>query len=214
MTSLFLNKPVMIFGCGNPLFGDDGFGPAVVDYLLAHYSPPDHVLAMDAGTAVRDYLFDILLSPVKPEMVFIVDAVKSPGRRPGELFLLDPDSIPADKSADFSLHQFPSVHLLKEMQCEADVAVHVLVVQADHIPDRVEVGLSPAVTNAVAPACKWLITQIGGLESICLTCCLHGQEGSAEMRSGQSTVSRRAPERNPGAQHDLRTKQLNNRSNE
>ncbi|HKJ65521.1 MAG TPA: hydrogenase maturation protease [Desulfopila sp.] len=53
----------MIFGCGNRIMGDDGFGPAVIDMLSSRYRLPDSVVAVDAGTAVREYLFDYLLSP-------------------------------------------------------------------------------------------------------------------------------------------------------
>ena len=37
-----LEKPILIFGCGNVLFGDDGFGPAVTDALMANYDIPDN----------------------------------------------------------------------------------------------------------------------------------------------------------------------------
>ena len=31
-----LKKPILILGCGNILFGDDGFGPAVIEHLEAY----------------------------------------------------------------------------------------------------------------------------------------------------------------------------------
>lgn len=37
----FCAKRTLILGCGNILFGDDGFGPAVIEYLLSHYDIPD-----------------------------------------------------------------------------------------------------------------------------------------------------------------------------
>lgn len=157
-------KPVLVFGCGNPLFGDDGFGPAVVEHLLMHYRLPEIVLAVDAGTGVRDLLFDLLLAPVKPAQVHIIDAVSLPDRRPGQLFKLELDNIPISKASDFSLHQFPSVNLLWEMNSLTPINVQVLAVQAGHIPDFVQPGLSPEVQAAVEPACKRLLYQIGGAE--------------------------------------------------
>ena len=47
------NKRVLIFGCGNVLFGDDGFGPQVVEYLTQHYKLPSDVYALDVGTSIR-----------------------------------------------------------------------------------------------------------------------------------------------------------------
>ena len=78
-------KSILIFGCGNILFGDDGFGPAVVRELQESYVLPEDVLALDVGTSVREILFDILLSERRPERLIIVDAVDR-GREPGALF--------------------------------------------------------------------------------------------------------------------------------
>lgn len=151
-------KSILVFGCGNPLLGDDGFGPLVAERLPARHVLPDCVAVVDAGTAVRDFLFDILLSPAKPLEIFIVDAVSLPGRIPGELMELAPDHIPIPKAADFSLHQFPSVNLLSEIS--SFVRVRVLAVQIDHIPEFVQPGLSPAVRRAVDPACERLCKMI------------------------------------------------------
>ncbi len=158
MTFELMSKRNLIFGCGNPLFGDDGFGPAVIDYLQLHYPLPGDTAAVDAGTGVRDYLFDLLLSPVRPSNIYMVDAVSLPGKTPGELFELPLDGVPMEKATDFSLHQFPSVNLLSELNTLAHVKV--LAVQAAHIPDCVEPGLSSSVRNAVWPACDWLLQKI------------------------------------------------------
>jgi coenzyme F420 hydrogenase subunit delta len=47
------DKSTLVFGWGNILFGDDGFGPAVVKYLQDNYPLPEEVLALDAGTSYR-----------------------------------------------------------------------------------------------------------------------------------------------------------------
>jgi len=36
----FCRKPTVVLGVGNILFGDDGFGCAVVDYVESHYPVP------------------------------------------------------------------------------------------------------------------------------------------------------------------------------
>ncbi|MDY6910253.1 MAG: hydrogenase maturation protease [Thermodesulfobacteriota bacterium] len=155
-------RPILIFGCGNTLFGDDGFGPAVARRLLREPALPPSACVVDAGTSVREFLFDLLLRPRRPESLFIVDAADQPGRRPGELFELDLDGIAPQKASDFSLHQYPSVNLLKELRSDAGVNVRVLAVQAGDIPDRVRPGLSPEVAQAVSEACRWLIRVIEG----------------------------------------------------
>ena len=90
-------KPVLVFGCGNILIGDDGFGPAVIEHLLANFDLPPEVAAFDVGTGVREILFDLVLMPDKPKAILIVDAVFESGKRPGEIFEIDVGQIPAKK---------------------------------------------------------------------------------------------------------------------
>jgi coenzyme F420 hydrogenase subunit delta len=157
------SKPVLIFGCGNVLLGDDGFGPAVIEYLQKHHQLPDSAMSLDVGTSIRNILFDILLLPTKPRKIFIIDAVQQEERRPGELFELDLQQIPAQKVSDFSLHQFPSVNLLKEFTEEGRVEIRILAVQIKEIPAQVEPGLSDEVQKALPKACLWLLQQIKGI---------------------------------------------------
>ena len=165
MLEELFSKPIIIFGCGNILFGDDGFGPAVIDYLHRSSGLPDSVLAVDVGTSVSDLLFDFLLASAKPACIFIVDAVSLPQRRPGEIFELKVAETPDNKSCDFSLHQFPSVNLLKELEERAGVRVRILAVQAKEIPGAVCPGLSPEVEAAVSIAADWLLEELNnGLE--------------------------------------------------
>ncbi len=98
-----------------PCSGMTGSAP-VIEHLLEHYRLPKDVVAMDVGTGIRNILFDLLLFPSKPVCIFVVDAVCLPSRTAGEIFELEIDQIPALKVHDFSLHQFPSVNLLRELQ--------------------------------------------------------------------------------------------------
>lgn len=155
----------IIFGCGNWIMGDDGFGPEVVTQLNAGYNLPDHVEAVDAGTAVREYLFDYLLCSAQsedglPQRIILVDAVDFSDRQAGEVFPLSIHDIPRQKIHDFSLHQFPTVNLLAELEEYTTITVDMLVAQVDHIPDRIEPGLSPCVALAVPLACQKIIEMV------------------------------------------------------
>ncbi|MCD6320567.1 MAG: hydrogenase maturation protease [Candidatus Desulfofervidaceae bacterium] len=149
-------KRVVIFGCGNVLFGDDGFGPQVIEYLLAHYKLPEDVYVLDVGTSIRSILFDLLLSPQKPQKVILIDAVQFPERAPGEIFEIDVDGMPTSKTPDFSIHQGPTINFLKELKTLSQLDVHIVVVQAKYIPDQVEPGLSEEVQKAVPEMCIYL----------------------------------------------------------
>lgn len=150
----FYQKPRLLFGCGNPLFGDDGFGAEVIQYLEAFYPLPREVELLDAGTAVRDFLMDVLLMEQKPSQIIIVDAMSITGAAAGEIREIGVKDIQPAKICDFSLHQFPTVNMLKEIICYTSIDVRVLVVQPDHIPDCVKPGLSPAIKAAIEPMCQ------------------------------------------------------------
>jgi len=145
-------KSILIFGCGSILWGDDGFGPAVIAHLKEHYSLPDDVLALDVGTSVRDILFDLILSEKKPQLLIIIDAVDHPDRGPGEVFEIPVEGIPEKKTADFSLHQFPTVNLLQEIKEQSGIQVRIIVARTESIPQEVRPGLSEAMQRAIPVA--------------------------------------------------------------
>lgn len=155
MESDWYNKSILILGCGNVLIGDDGFGPMVVRHLLEHVTIPDDVCVFDAGTSVREILFDTILSDKKPKKIIIVDAIDC-GREPGELFWLDIDGIPKVKLDDFSMHQIPTSNLLRELRDLCGIEVIVMACQTASTTDYVKPGLSPPVEEAVMKAAQKL----------------------------------------------------------
>jgi coenzyme F420 hydrogenase subunit delta len=148
----------VIFGCGNLIMGDDGFGPTVIEELTAGYDLPEYAAAVDAMTGIREYLFDYLLSEEgRPDHIIIVDAVDFTDRQPGEVFLIDSSAIPAKKIHDFSLHQFPTVNLLHELEEHTGISVTIIAAQAEYIPAEIEMGLSASMTCAVSKACEMIM---------------------------------------------------------
>jgi coenzyme F420 hydrogenase subunit delta len=154
----FCRKPTLVLGCGNLLFGDDGFGCAVVDYLETHYRVPEAVCLLDVGTGVRKLLFTLCLSSTRPQRLLILDAIDG-GRSPGEIFEIDPAEIPPVKLDDFSLHQLPTSNMLRELQETCGVEVRVLACQTGPLPEEISQGLSKAVSRAVPRAAEWLVRE-------------------------------------------------------
>jgi coenzyme F420 hydrogenase subunit delta len=153
-------KNTLIFGCGNILWGDDGFGPAVIARLKEHYQLPEDVLALDVGTSIRDILFDLVLSDKKPKKIFIIDAVEYPDRKPGEVFEIPVEGIPEKKTSDFSLHQFPTVNMLQELKEHSPIEIKILVAQIEFIPEEVAPGLTPTMVSAVDATCQRLMAEL------------------------------------------------------
>jgi coenzyme F420 hydrogenase subunit delta len=149
------DKSILILGCGNRLIGDDGFGPAVAQYLRESFTIPDQVCVLDAGTSVREILFDTILSDRKPAKIVIVDAMDC-GRRPGDLFWLDIDALPTAKLDDFSMHQIPTSNLLRELRDLCGIEVIIMACQVSGATDSVSPGLSTPVARAVKKASRTL----------------------------------------------------------
>jgi len=148
----YVKKRVLILGVGNVLFGDDGFGPAAVDYLLRKFKIPDDIYVMDTGIGAGDVLFTVGLSQQKPKKIIVLDAVDVK-RTPGEIFELSIDELPTSKMTDFSMHLFPSANLLKEL-AQMGVDVVILACQAERTPDAVSPGLSESVKRALPVAAE------------------------------------------------------------
>ena len=144
---------VVIFGCGNGLLGDDGFGPAVIEQLQRSTLPPS-VRAVDVGTSIREQLLDYLLLPTaRPQLLVVVDAGLEADGTPGEVRRCRPQDLAQRKIHDFSLHQFPTVNLLAELQAETGIEVVLLLAQVANLPEQVAPGLSPVMRVEVDAAC-------------------------------------------------------------
>jgi len=155
---IYCQKEILIAGCGNKLFGDDGFGPEVVEYLLDHYNIPNNICLLDVGTGIRKILFTISLSEPRPKVIVIIDAVDK-GRRPGEIFEITLDEIPKEKIDDFSIHQVPSSNLLRELRDFCSVKVRVMACQIEAIPETMQSGLSEPVKKAVHPMAQRIVDE-------------------------------------------------------
>lgn len=154
-------KRVLVLGCGNILFGDDGFGPAVIEHLKSDLEIPEDVYAEDMGTGVRDLLFTVLLGEKKPERIIVVDSMDV-GREPGEVFRTMADYLPVEKTDDFSMHQVPTSNLLKELAEQAGVDVVLVSCQVKSIPKEISAGLSEPVKRAVPRAAEEVMRAIRG----------------------------------------------------
>ncbi|MBG7617133.1 MAG: hydrogenase maturation protease [Chloroflexi bacterium] len=150
----YYEKETLILGCGNILFGDDGFGPAVVDYINNHCRVPDFAEVLDVGTGVRKLLFDIIVAEKRPKKLVIIDALDC-GHKAGEVFMATVEQIPAKKINDFSLHLMPTINMLKEVRDLCGVEVHIVAAQPKSIPDTAEEGLSVEIEKAVKEAAEY-----------------------------------------------------------
>ncbi|MEM2869181.1 MAG: hydrogenase maturation protease [Thermoplasmata archaeon] len=162
----YCTAEVLVLGCGNPLVGDDGFGPAVAELLLSMQASGRLVSALggesggkidegavciiNAGTGSRTILFNLLTGPSRPAGLIIVDALDA-GREPGELFWVPIAALSLEKAEDFSLHMTPASNMLYQLE-KMGVEIGILACQPSPLPDRMREGLSDAVARAVERA--------------------------------------------------------------
>ncbi|QEM66923.1 hydrogenase maturation protease [Geobacter sp. FeAm09] len=84
----------LIFGAGNLLFSDEGFGVHFIQYLQKHYTFPADVTLYDGGT------LGIMVSHMleDADQVFLVDTIEAKGE-PGDVYRYEKD--------DFMLGKLP-----------------------------------------------------------------------------------------------------------
>jgi coenzyme F420 hydrogenase subunit delta len=156
-------KRVLVLGCGNILFGDDGFGPEVADHMNEHCMIPDDAAVLNVGTSARKILFNVALYEKRPSIIIIIDAVDC-GRVSGEIFELTPEQLPEKKVDDFSMHQMPASNLLKELKDLCSVDVRIIACQVESIPDCVRPGLSVVMKNAIPDTVDRIMELINGIK--------------------------------------------------
>lgn len=158
---------VVVLGCGNILFGDDGFGSYVAEYLQNSDALPESVAVINARTSVRGILFDLILSEQRPRKIIVVDAIDA-NRPPGEVFKIDIDELPKNKIDDFTFHQMPTSNLLRELKEYCGVDVVIIAGQIESIPEAVRPGLSDALAGSVPVAAEEVLKLCNRLsERVC-----------------------------------------------
>lgn len=165
---------VLVAGIGNELFGDDGFGVAVVQALLVRERQAPvrrgaEVTLMNAGT--RGFDLACALSDGY-DAAILIDAAPR-GRAPGTLYVLDPARTePSSSGLDawFDPHRLEPGRALGLARAQGAPLAQVFVVGCEPA-EQLEMSdqLSPAVAAAVEPAIQEverLIRELSGTEAL------------------------------------------------
>jgi coenzyme F420 hydrogenase subunit delta len=140
-----------IIGIGNDLFGDDGFGPRVIDYIRANYNLPSDIEVINAGSS-PDFLLDEL-GETDTKQIIIIDVFNS-GKKPGELTVIAADDVPKVFPQRLT-HFMPIAEIIKEIVASRRIDIKLIACQPEKItvPD-VCVGLTKSVGDAVPKAAE------------------------------------------------------------
>ena len=149
---------ILVVGCGNILFKDDGFGPAVTEAMEEQFKEnelPDNVMILDAGTGGPHYIFSLPNELWKK--LIIVDVVEF-GAEPGTLRKFDVSELP--EGSYENVHSWPVSQPLHDLSETYEVIV--IGCQPEYVsaPD-VALGLTKNVEDAIPKAIKMILKEIG-----------------------------------------------------
>ena len=138
-----VNEDILLLCVGNPLRGDDAFGPALADSLKGRV----RLKVIDAGMSPENFLGRIARE--KYSSVLLIDAVDF-GARPGEARLLDLDK---NKTNCLFMTHNPCPSLIFDFLKENNIRVTLLAAQ----PKDISFGakLSPEVEKQIDFLSSW-----------------------------------------------------------
>jgi hydrogenase maturation protease len=155
---------ILVAGFGNTYMGDDGFGPSVIEALMAKDLPGD-VEARDAG------LCGSMLAPDLSDFEFVifVDAVKKGGKL-GTLYRTEikaeevKELKPGDAACSFtlSIHDTGLENLLSFAKTIGTLPQLTVVIGCEILEISLGQHLSPAVEAAVQRAVDLILTELQG----------------------------------------------------
>jgi hydrogenase maturation protease len=129
-------KKILLLGLGNPLNGDDGFGPCVLERLAQGGAAADpNITLRNAGT---DLLND-LESFSSYDHVVLIDAVLDPEGKlgsPGRVVLLEEESFSTWSEQSQGVHQISpllGIKLFRTLHPEALVKIHLVGLVVDQL---------------------------------------------------------------------------------
>jgi len=155
----FEKSRIIVFGCGNILFGDDGFGPELIKYLEKKFEFDD-VTFVDAGTSIRDILFNLSLMETENLKKIMVIDIADINKEPGEFIKIDIDEFPKKDIKTFSMHQAPTSSLLHEIKNKKNIDVKLILVQPYKIPEEVAPGISDILKKKIPEISEAIINEI------------------------------------------------------
>lgn len=150
-----LYPEIVIVGCGNPLFADDGFGPAVIEEMQK-LTLPDNVKVVDAGLGGPHFIFT-LLNPEVTKKLVIVD-IADFGAAPGTIAKLRVEDLPPGSYRD--AHSWDLAEPLQRIKDQINITI--IGCQPAKVTDpEFELGLSETVQKAIPNTIRVILETIG-----------------------------------------------------
>jgi len=152
-----LFREIVIAGCGNPLYGDDGFGPAVVE-ALKELQLPENVKVIDAGLGAPHFLFTLMEDAEVPVKKLIIIDTADFGAKPGDVTKLRPEDLPPGAYRD--VHSWDLSEPLQRLKDVIDITI--IGCQPKRVTSHeFELGLTEEVEGAIPKQCALYWKRLG-----------------------------------------------------
>jgi coenzyme F420 hydrogenase subunit delta len=148
-----LYPEIVVVGCGNPLFGDDGFGPAAIEELQK-LQLPDKVKVIDAGLGAPHFIFTLLDDETTKKLV-IID-IADFGAEPGSVTILPLEALPPGSYRD--VHSWDLTEPLHRLKDRIDITV--IACQPKSVAEF-DLELTEEVKRAIPKAVRIVLKEIG-----------------------------------------------------
>ncbi len=129
-----------IVGIGNPIRGDDGFGPKLIEMLKGRSID---AFLFDCGTAPENYILPIVST--SSDTIILIDTANL-GVKPGEMKVLDSGDI---SNVSFSTHS-PSPRLFVDLLRTGQDNLNIFIVSIQPKMTSLGEGLSVEVKNSLS----------------------------------------------------------------
>ena len=176
-----LFQEIVIAGCGNPLFADDGFGPAVIEEL-EKLQLPDNVAVIDAGLGGPHFIFT-LLDPAVTRKLIIVD-IADFGAEPGSIAKFRVEDLPPGAYRD--AHSWDLTEPLQRIKDQIEITI-IGCQPAKVTAPEFELGLSEELQNVMPKAIRVILETIGVDYGTTIKCLEDRQRGTAESSGSVKT---------------------------
>ncbi len=138
------NHENLIVGCGNILYGDDGFGPEVVKYIKDNNIEfPGDTCVIDGATSAPHYIFT--LPQEKWKNIIIVD-VASLNKEAGTIDVLNLDQI-HEEDRYMDVHGLSATYPLHDLKDKINIKI--VAIQPENMPVEMEIGLTETLTEKI-----------------------------------------------------------------
>jgi coenzyme F420 hydrogenase subunit delta len=150
-----LYPEIVVAGCGNPLFADDGFGPGVVEELKK-IPLPDRIKVVDAGLGGPHFIFTLLDEEITKKLI-IID-IADFGAEPGTIRMFRVEDLPAGSYRD--AHSWDLTEPLQRLKDGIDITIVGCQPKRVTAPEF-EIGLTDEIQNAIPRTVRCVLELIG-----------------------------------------------------